>query len=40
VLAELFAALRAADPSAPAPALTVAEAAEAIERWKVGRSAV
>jgi cobalt/nickel transport system ATP-binding protein len=36
VLAELFAALRAADPSAPAPALTVAEAAEAIERWKRG----
>jgi cobalt/nickel transport system ATP-binding protein len=36
VLAELFAALRAADPSAPAPALTGAEAAEAIERWKRG----
>ncbi|MDO8915572.1 MAG: ATP-binding cassette domain-containing protein [Coriobacteriia bacterium] len=36
VLAELFAALRAADPSAPAPALTVTEAADAIERWKRG----
>jgi cobalt/nickel transport system ATP-binding protein len=34
VLAELFAALRAADPSAPASALTVAEAAAALERWK------
>jgi len=34
VLAELFARLREADPSAPAPALTVAEAAEALEDWK------
>jgi cobalt/nickel transport system ATP-binding protein len=36
VLAALFAALRAADPSAPAPELTVDEAAAALERWKRG----
>jgi cobalt/nickel transport system ATP-binding protein len=34
VLAELFARLRAADASAPAPALTVPEAVAALEAWK------
>jgi cobalt/nickel transport system ATP-binding protein len=37
ILAELFAQLRDADPSAPDPALTVEEAAEAIGAWKRGR---
>ena len=36
ILAELFARLRAEDASAPAPALTVEEAADAIERWRRG----
>lgn len=34
VLAELFAALRARDASAPAPALSVPEAVDALEAWK------
>jgi cobalt/nickel transport system ATP-binding protein len=34
ILAELFARLRAEDPSAPATALTVPEAVAALERWK------
>jgi cobalt/nickel transport system ATP-binding protein len=34
LLAELFAQLRAADPSAPEPALTVAEAVAALGAWK------
>lgn len=34
VLAELFARLRDADPTAPAPALTVADAVTALEGWK------
>jgi cobalt/nickel transport system ATP-binding protein len=34
ILAELFAQLREADPSAPATALTVDDAADAIRRWK------
>jgi len=37
VLAELFAQLRAADPSAPAPALTVEDAVAELERWKAER---
>jgi cobalt/nickel transport system ATP-binding protein len=36
VLAELFAALRKRDPSAPEAALTVEEAADAIEGWRRG----
>jgi cobalt/nickel transport system ATP-binding protein len=36
ILAELFARLRAEDASAPDPALTVEEAARAIEGWKRG----
>ncbi|TLM78295.1 MAG: ABC transporter ATP-binding protein [Actinobacteria bacterium] len=36
VLAELFAALRERDASAPPPALSVAEAAEALEAWRSG----
>ena len=36
VLAELFAALRERDPSAPDAALTVEEAADAIEGWRRG----
>ena len=36
ILAELFALLRADDASAPDPALTVEEAAGALERWKRG----
>jgi cobalt/nickel transport system ATP-binding protein len=36
VLAELFAALRKRDPSAPDAALTVEEAADAIEGWRRG----
>jgi cobalt/nickel transport system ATP-binding protein len=36
ILAELFARLRDADPGAPQPALTVEEAAGAIEAWKRG----
>jgi cobalt/nickel transport system ATP-binding protein len=35
VLAELFAALRDADASAPPPALSVSDAAEALVAWKV-----
>ena len=34
VLAELFAALRAVDPEAPEPALTVAEAARVLGAWR------
>ncbi|HEY5506733.1 MAG TPA: energy-coupling factor ABC transporter ATP-binding protein [Coriobacteriia bacterium] len=34
VLAELFAQLRAADPTAPTPALTVPEAVAALEEWR------
>jgi cobalt/nickel transport system ATP-binding protein len=34
ILAELFARLRERDPSAPAPALSVAEAVDALEAWK------
>jgi cobalt/nickel transport system ATP-binding protein len=34
VLAELFARLREADPSAPPPALTVKDAVAELERWK------
>jgi cobalt/nickel transport system ATP-binding protein len=34
ILAELFARLADHDPSAPPPALSVAEAAEALDRWK------
>jgi cobalt/nickel transport system ATP-binding protein len=34
ILAELFAKLRALDPGAPAPALTIDEAAEVLEEWK------
>ncbi len=34
ILAELFTQLRERDPNAPAMALTVDEAAEALERWK------
>jgi cobalt/nickel transport system ATP-binding protein len=37
ILAELFAQLRAADPSAPAPALTVEDAVAELERWKAER---
>lgn len=37
ILAELFAALRQRDPRAPEPALSVAEAAEAIAAWAAGR---
>ena len=37
ILAELFAQLREADPSAPAPALTVEDAVAELERWKAGR---
>jgi len=36
VLAELFAQLHAADPSAPAPALTVPEAVAALAAWRQG----
>jgi cobalt/nickel transport system ATP-binding protein len=36
VLAELFARMREEDPSVPPAALTIAEAAEALERWKRG----
>jgi len=34
ILAELFARLRESDPSAPATALTIGDAAEALEAWK------
>ena len=34
VLAELFARLRDADPTAPAPALTVGDAVEELRRWR------
>jgi cobalt/nickel transport system ATP-binding protein len=34
ILAELFARLRERDPNAPGPALSVAEAVEALARWK------
>jgi cobalt/nickel transport system ATP-binding protein len=37
ILAELFAQLREADPSAPAPALTVEDAVEELARWKAQR---
>jgi len=37
ILAELFARLREADPSAPAPALTVEDAVAELERWKAKR---
>ena len=37
VLAELFARLREADPSAPEPALTIGDAVAELERWKAGR---
>jgi cobalt/nickel transport system ATP-binding protein len=37
VLAELFARLRDADPTAPAPALTIGDAVAELERWKSGR---
>jgi cobalt/nickel transport system ATP-binding protein len=37
ILAELFARLREADPSAPAPALTVEDAVAELERWKAER---
>ena len=37
VLAELFARLRDADPSAPEPALTIGDAVAELERWKAGR---
>lgn len=37
ILADLFAHLRARDPGAPAPALSVAEAADALIGWKTGR---
>ena len=36
ILAELFARLREADPSAPHPALTVDDAVEALNAWKRG----
>jgi cobalt/nickel transport system ATP-binding protein len=36
LLAELFTRLHDADTSAPAPALTVSEAVEALQRWKAG----
>ena len=39
VLAELFAALREADASAPPAALTVSDAVGALERWKSGEIA-
>jgi cobalt/nickel transport system ATP-binding protein len=39
VLAELFAALRREDTSAPAPALTIAEATDALVAWKAERRA-
>ncbi len=38
ILAELFARLREYDASAPAPALTVEEAARALGAWRSGRS--
>jgi len=34
ILAELFARLREADASAPAPALTIPEAVTALEAWR------
>jgi len=37
ILAELFARLREADPSAPAPTLTVEDAVAELERWKAER---
>jgi cobalt/nickel transport system ATP-binding protein len=37
ILADLFAQLRAADPSAPAPALTVEDAVAELSRWKAER---
>ncbi|HEY5517676.1 MAG TPA: AAA family ATPase, partial [Coriobacteriia bacterium] len=37
VLAELFARLREADPSAPETALTVDDAVSALRRWNAGR---
>jgi len=37
ILADLFTRLREGDPSAPAPALTVAEAVEALGAWKAAR---
>lgn len=36
LLAELFTRLHDADPSVPAPALTVGDAVEALQRWKTG----
>ncbi|MCE5202813.1 MAG: hypothetical protein LLG24_01125, partial [Actinomycetia bacterium] len=38
VLAELFEKLRAQDPTAPPPALTVDEAAQVLAEWRRGGS--